>query len=288
MGNDLDPNELGASVRAWRERLAPSAVGLPSHGSRRTSGLRREELAALAGVSVDYLVRLEQGRSTSPSAQVVASLARALALSSDERDHLYRLAKHAVPDDRLVPTLLTPGIERMVARLSDAAVSVHDMAWTILAWNATWAALMGDPSTLSARDRNIAWRHFTNNNTKTNGSRIDRPTDDTGEFEHGVVADLRAALGRYPHDPGLRRLITDLRNASDVFAELWSARDVAVHRASRKTVVHPDVGPVTVDCDVLRTEGSGLTVIVYTATPGSVDAEKLDLIRVIGLQQMAL
>jgi len=273
-------------VRAWRERLAPSAVGLPSHGSRRTSGLRREELAALAGVSVDYLVRLEQGRSTSPSAQVVASLARALALSSDERDHLYRLAKHAVPDARLVPTLLTPGIERMVARLSDAAVSVHDMAWTILAWNATWAALMGDPSALSARDRNIAWRHFTRSGTS--GSRIDRPTDDTAEFEHGVVADLRAALGRYPDDPELRRLITDLRNASERFAELWNAHDVAVHRASRKTVVHPEVGPVTVDCDVLRAEDSGLTVIVYTAAPGSVDAEKLDLIRVIGLQQMAL
>jgi len=273
-------DELGAFVRTRRERLRPEAVGLPARTSRRTSGLRREDVAALAGVSVDYLVRLEQGRATNPSAQVVAALARALALSADERDHLFRLAHHAVPGSGLLPTTLTPGIDRMISRMNDAAVSVHDPAWTMLAWNATWAALMGDPSGLSGRDRNLIWRHFTGQS-----GRVER--DDTLDFERGAVADLRAATGRYPDDPQLKRLITDLLRESARFAERWEDHDVAVRRLDRKTIRHPAVGPITVDCDVLRTDGSGLTIIVYTAAPGSPDAAKLDLVRVIGLQQLA-
>jgi transcriptional regulator with XRE-family HTH domain len=273
-------DELGESVRAWRERLRPETVGLPRRSGTRTPGLRREDLAALAGVSVDYVVRLEQGRATSPSAQVVAALARALALGPDERDHLFRLARQAVPDVRLLPTTITPGVERIVNRLADAAVCVHDPAWTLLAWNATWAALMGDPSGRRGRERNVAWRHFTGAE-----SRIER--GGAADFERDVVADLRAATGRYPDDPQLRRLIADLRRESARFAELWAGHDVAVRRADRKTVRHPEVGDITVDCDVLRTDDTGLTVIVYTAASGSPDAEKLDLVRVIGLQQMA-
>jgi transcriptional regulator with XRE-family HTH domain len=274
-----EPDELGASVRAWRERLRPEAVGLPKRSGTRTPGLRREDLAALAGVSVDYVVRLEQGRATNPSTQVVAALARALALGPDERDHLFRLARQAVPDLRLLPTTITPGVKRIVDRLGDAAVSVHDPAWTMLAWNATWAALMGDPSALRGRERNLIWRHFAGV-----GGRIER--DDIDDFEHDVIADLRAATGRYPEDPQLRRLIADLRRESARFAELWAGHEVAVRRADRKTVRHPDVGAITVDCDMLRTVDTGLTVIVYTAARGSADAEKLDLVRVIGLQQM--
>ncbi len=266
-------------VRACRERLDPAAVGLPARASRRTAGLRREDVAALAGVSVDYLVRLEQGRATHPSAQVVSALARALALSGDQRDHLFRLAGQVVPRSGLLPTALTPGIDRMILRMNDAAVSVHDPAWTILAWNATWAALMGDPSALVGRERNVVWRHFTGI-----AGRVAR--DDAADFERETVADLRSATGRYPEDPDLQRLIADLRGDSARFAELWAAHDVEVRRADRKTVVHPDVGPITVDCDVLRTDGSGLTIIMYTAAPGTPDAEKLDLVRVIGLQQM--
>ena len=271
--------ELGACVRAWRERTTPADVGLPSGGRRRTAGLRREELATLAGLSVDYLVRLEQGRSANPSRQVVASLARALRLTEAERDHLYRLAGHTPPGPHQMPDHLTPGVQRLLDRL-DAAVSVHDPAWTIFAWNPAWAALMGDPSAWSGRERNIVWRAFAGLPT-----RLIRGDEEARAFKRGTVADLRAVLGRYPQDPALRSLINDL-NRIEEFRGLWATAQVAENHSARKTIDHPEVGPLTLDCDVLTVAGSDLRVIAYTAAPGSVDAERFDLVRVIGLQRL--
>ena len=271
--------ELGAVVRAWRERTTPADVGLPSGGRRRTAGLRREELATLAGVSVDYLVRLEQGRAYNPSRQVVASLARALRLTEPERDHLYRLAGHIPPGPHQMPEHLTPGVQRLLDRL-DAAVSVHDPAWTILAWNPAWAALMGDPSAWSGRERNIVWRAFAGLPT-----RLVRNDEEARAFKRGTVADLRAVLGRYPRDPVLRSLINDL-NRIEEFRTLWATAQVAENHSARKTIDHPEVGPLTLDCDVLTVAGSDLRVIAYTAAPGSVDADRFDLVRVIGLQRL--
>jgi len=271
--------ELGACVRAWRERTTPADVGLPSGGRRRTAGLRREELATLAGLSVDYLVRLEQGRSANPSRQVVASLARALRLTEAERDHLYRLAGHTPPGPHQMPDHPTPGVQRLLDRL-DAAVSVHDPAWTILAWNPAWAALMGDPSAWSGRERNIVWRAFAGLPT-----RLIRGDEEARAFKRGTVADLRAVLGRYPLDPALRSLINDL-NRIEEFRGLWATAQVAENHSARKTIDHPEVGPLTLDCDVLTVAGSDLRVIAYTAAPGSVDAERFDLVRVIGLQRL--
>jgi transcriptional regulator with XRE-family HTH domain len=281
--SSADPaNDLGLCVRAWRERLSPAAAGLPDGGRRRTSGLRREEVAAMAGVSVDYLNRLEQGRASNPSAQVLASLARALRLTVDERDHLYRLAGHASPTPQLISHHLTPGVQRMIERLDDAAVSVYDAMWTVIAWNPTWAALMGDPSVLGDRDRNLLRRHFTGV-----PGRVVRESDEgVAEFERSAVADLRAAAGRYPDDGALRVLIDDLGRVSARFAELWAAADVAVRREDRKTIDHPEVGPITLDCDVLSVAQSDLRMVVYTAEPGSVDADKLALVRVVGLQHL--
>jgi transcriptional regulator with XRE-family HTH domain len=274
-------NELGLCLRAWRERLSPTAVGLPQHGHRRTSGLRREELSALADLSVDYLIRLEQGRASNPSPQVTAGLARALRLTDDERDHLYRVAGHAPPGRHQVPTHITPGVQRLLDRL-DAAVSVHDAGWTVLAWNPAWAALMGDPSSLTGRDRNIIWRHFLGP-----PGRLVRTPAEVTDFERIAVSDLRAVFGRYPLDEGLRAFITDLRRASPEFARHWASPEVADLHADRKTFRHPEVGQLTLDCDVLTVSGSDLRVVAYTAVPGSVDAELFDLIRVIGLQHLS-
>jgi transcriptional regulator with XRE-family HTH domain len=257
----------------------PADVGLPSGGRRRTAGLRREELATLAGVSVDYLVRLEQGRSANPSRQVVSSLARALRLTEPERDHLYRLAGHVPPGPHQMPDHPTPAVQRLLDRL-DAAVSVHDPAWTILGWNPAWAALMGDPSAWNGRERNIAWRAFAGLPT-----RLVRTDEEARAFKRGTVADLRAALGRYPHDSALRSLINDL-NRIEEFRRLWAIARVAENHSARKTIDHPEVGPLTLDCDVLTVAGSDLRVIAYTAAPGSVDAERFDLVRVIGLQRL--
>jgi transcriptional regulator with XRE-family HTH domain len=236
----------------------------------------------LAGMSADYVTRLEQGRSTHPSAQVLAALARALQLSADERSYLFRLAGHRAPATGRICSHLTPGVQRLLRRLDDIPVGVYDAAWTLVAWNQTWAALMGDPSGRRLRDQNLLWRYFTGQ-----PGRVRRGGQQAAEFEAEVVADLRSAAGRYPDDDDLRRLIYDLGQASARFAELWQARAVAVHTADRKSIEHPEVGTVTLDCDVFTVQGSDLRVIAYTAEPGSDDAAKLALLRVIGLQAMS-
>jgi transcriptional regulator with XRE-family HTH domain len=146
--------EFGRTVRRWRDRVAPETVGVPVGRRRRATGLRREELAALAGISADYLTRLEQGRAIAPSAQVVEALARALRLSDTERDLLYQLAGHAAPGPGIVSSRLTPSVQRLLDRLAHTPVVVYDATWTLVLANAPYDALMGarssSPSTTSA------------------------------------------------------------------------------------------------------------------------------------------
>ena len=127
---------IGPYIQSWRHRLQPVDAGLPADSPRRTRGLRREELASLAGISVDYLVRLEQGRAANPSAQVLAALSRALRLTTDERDHLYTVAGQAPPRRSAMATHVAPSVQRLVDRLADLPVAVYDPAWTIITWNA--------------------------------------------------------------------------------------------------------------------------------------------------------
>lgn len=275
-------DSVASYLRAWRARLQPGDVGLPDAGPRRTRGLRREELAALAGISVDYLVRLEQGRAVNPSPSVLAALARALRLDHDERDHLYLVAGQVPPRKTEVPTHVTPGIQRLVDRLGDVPVAVYDAAWTIILWNATWAAVMGDPSTRTGRDRNIIWRTFTGP-----PGRVVKSAAEAAAFEEFAVADLRRVLGTYPDDARLQQLVADLRRASPRFAELWQRHIVTQpDTGGAKVVGHPDVGRITLDCDVLTVSGTDLRIVVYTVDPASSDAQKLDLIRVLGLQRL--
>ncbi len=246
---------------------------------RRVAGLRREEVARLAGVSVDYLARLEQGRAQRPSPSVLAALARALRLTGDERSHLFRLAGHAEPGPGTIDRHVTPSLQRLLDRLTDTPVMVVDAAGEIVAANPLAAALVGDLSGASRRERTIAWRHFTGM-----PSRIVRTPDERAAAEAGLVAELRVALGRHPADEYLTALIADLRDLSPRFAELWEQHPVAHAPAKRKTFAHPEVGAVTLDCDELSVEGSDLKVIVYTAPAGSADAKSLALLAAIGLQ----
>jgi transcriptional regulator with XRE-family HTH domain len=146
--------EFGQAVRRWRDRASPDAAGLPAGGRRRAAGLRREELALLAGISVDYITRLEQGRASSPSAQVTDALARALRLSPQEREHLFRLAGLAPPGPDMVPSFVTPSVHRLLDRLAGVPVAVYDASWTLLLANPPYAALMGDPSGWRGNERN--------------------------------------------------------------------------------------------------------------------------------------
>jgi transcriptional regulator with XRE-family HTH domain len=277
----MDSDELASCLRTWRDRLTPADVGLPVGGTRRAPGLRREEVANLAGLSVDYLARLEQGRATHPSPSVLGPLARALRLSNDERDHLYRVAGHAAPADGTMNRHITPGIQRMLDRLGDVPVMVVDGAWTIIAMNPLATALMGELPD-DERARNTVWRQFTGA-----PSRLVRTEEEIATMEAQCVADLHDVLGRHPADEGLRSLVDDLLEASPRFAALWEEHPVAQHVAMRKTFAHPEVGEITVDCDHLAVAGTDLRLIVYTVPPGSSDANALALLGAVGLQSFS-
>jgi transcriptional regulator with XRE-family HTH domain len=274
-------SEFGQAVRRWRDRVSPDAAGLPAGGHRRAAGLRREELALLAGISVDYITRLEQGRASNPSGQVVEALARALRLSSTERAHLFRLAGLAPPGPEEVPTYITPSIQRLLDRLVGTPVAVYDVAWTLLVANPPWAALMGDPSGWRGNERNGVWRNFLGER-----SRVRQTAEARRTLEESQVADLRTAAARYPTDQRLARLIAELRAQSPRFAQLWESGGVGRHEASRKTVDHPAVGAVTLDCDVLTVKGGDQRIMIYTAEPGTEDAERLALLIVLGTQSL--
>jgi transcriptional regulator with XRE-family HTH domain len=244
--------------------------------------LRREELALLAGISADYITRLEQGRASAPSAQVVEALARALRLAPEEREHLYRLAGLVPPGADMVPAFITPSVHRLLDRLAGVPVAVYDAVWTLLLANPPYAALMGDPSGWRGNERNGVWRNF----VLPQASRVRQGMRERREFEAALVADLRAAAARYPADRQLRKLIADLREASARFAELWAEGIVGQHEAARKTIDHPAAGQLVLDCDVLSVRGSDLRIMIYTAEPGTADADRLALSTVLGTQSL--
>jgi transcriptional regulator with XRE-family HTH domain len=273
---------LGAMIRTWRDRLPPSAAGLPVARGRRTTGLRREELAELAGVSVDYVVRLEQGRATTPSASVVAALARALQLSTAERDHLYRLAQLVAPADGTIGDHLPPSVQRVLIRLRDVPVAAFAADWQMVWWNQSWTALLGDPSAVPPRLRNFARDRFPVDAGQTSIARWPVTESDPDTTDAALVSDLRRATGRFPRDRRLATLIRELNAGNERFAELWATGEVAVNRNVHKTVDHPSVGPITVDCDILTDGDSELKIVIMTAAPGSEDESRLQLTTVIG------
>ncbi|MFD0319122.1 helix-turn-helix transcriptional regulator [Streptomyces flavalbus] len=273
--------EFGQAVRRWRERVSPEAAGLPAGGQRRTPGLRREELSQLAGISVDYVTRLEQGRATSPSPQVVEALARALRLSAPERAHLFHLAGLQPPGPDSVPAHLTPGVQRVLDRLTHTPVAVFDAAWTLLVANPPYAALMGDPSRWQGHQRNAVWRNFLDPDDRVRHTARSRL-----ELRTALVANLRAVTARYPADRRLRRLVAELRGRSELFATLWDTGVAGHHEAARKIIDHPRVGAVALDCDILTVAGSDLHIMVYTAEPGTEDADRLALITALGTQSL--
>jgi len=275
-----DAPNFAAVLRSWRTRLQPADVGLPFRsGTRRTAGLRREEVAWLAGISPDYIKRLEQGRAH-PSVAIVRALARTLRLSDAEYELACRLAGHAPQPGGLVPRHIGPSVQRVLDRLADTPVAVFDAAWTLIEHNDAWAALTGDDwHGRDLRSANIVWRTF---------------HDDTGRVRHpdpqvhkaSLVADLRDVATRYPADRELNDMIGTLRTSSPEFARLWEGSAVAHHRSERKTVDHPHVGEVELDCDVLSAHGADLRIVVYTAAPGSEAADKLRLLTVLGTEIM--
>ncbi len=275
----MDRTELGDALRTWRERLRPADVGLPAGVRRRTPGLRREEVAQLAGVSVDYLTRLEQARGPHPSEAVVGALARALRLNDTEREHLHRVAGATPPGPGRIRSTVRPSVQRLMDRFTDLPALLMDAKTDVLAWNPMATALLGDLSAMPMSARNMARSGFT-------GPFRDQNAADRERLDRAMVSDLRRSAARYPDDPDLRRLVAELRAASPAFDRLWALRELDERHADTKTIHHRDLGPLQLDCNVLLVHADDQVLLVYSAAPGTPAADALDLLRVIGLQQV--
>ncbi|MER5622619.1 helix-turn-helix transcriptional regulator [Streptosporangium sp. NPDC002544] len=272
----MDRAELAEVLRTARARVRPQDVGLPSGTRRQVPGLRREEVAMLASLSVDYVVRLEQGRGPRPSSQVIAALAQALRLDDDDRDLVFRLAGHEPPQAGRIATVIRPSVLRLLDRMADLPVLVLSAKGDVLAWNPLAAALQGDMSAWPQRQRNLIWQRF------LGSSRCQVGEDDAAA--RASVGTLRAAQARYPNDPELARMITGLRRGSPRFDELWREGRSSPWRTATKSIAHPELGTITLDCDTLLLPDSDQTVLVYSAEPGTPEATALDMLRVTGLQ----
>ncbi|WP_426595060.1 helix-turn-helix transcriptional regulator [Cellulomonas sp. McL0617] len=231
------------------------------------------------------MVRLEQGRGPQPSTQVLASLARALRLDDDARDELFHLAGSPPPLPGRVDEHVRPSVQRLLDRLSDLPTMVLSARADILAWNAMASALLGDWSVVPRRQRNTTWQRFLGT-PDPRRSRVAMSQEEHAETAAQSVASLRATAARYPDDPGVRDLVSELRRGSPAFDELWRTGGPGAWRMTRKTIEHPSLGPITLDCDSLHVLDCDQTVIVYSAEPGSPEAESLALLRVLGTQWM--
>jgi transcriptional regulator with XRE-family HTH domain len=279
----MDRNQLADFLRRRRTSVQPADVGLTGGPRRRTPGLRREEVAALAGMSTDYYVRLEQARGPHPSAQLLAALARALRLSDDERDHLFYLAGQQPPMPHGPTGHVGPALLHMLDRMNDIPATVLSDTGEVLVQNPLSVALLGNLSGSQARDRNFNWRWFTDP-----GLPARYPVEDHEHHSRAHVADLRATAGRRQHDPDVVDLVRALRSASPEFDRLWQEHVVAVRRSDTKRLVHPEVGVVHVDCETLLTPAQDQKLMIFTPRPGTGAAEQLRLLAVIGAERLGV
>ncbi|MEV6672150.1 helix-turn-helix transcriptional regulator [Streptomyces sp. NPDC051162] len=237
--------ELAAFLRTRRERLNPHDFDLPlGRRSRRTPGLRREEVAELAGVSTDYIVRLEQARGLRPSADATEALARALRLAPDERAYLFDLAQQRPRNADKPATSAAPPLARLVADLSPLPAMLMNHRYDILAWNDEMARLLVDFDTLPPSQRNAMWLCLMHPELR------DLYVDRERVVREGI-AHLRAAWAAHPEDQALTDLISEFTTHDEDFARLWADRDIHVNGRGRKVMRHPDVGVITVDFEVL-------------------------------------
>ncbi|MBR7674023.1 helix-turn-helix transcriptional regulator [Streptomyces daliensis] len=263
-------NHLGDFLRARRADLQPQDVGMASYGARRVAGLRREEVAVLAGVNADYYTRLEQGRERNPSPQVIEALAHALCLDADARAHLYRLAG-AVPDDRpgaRTPERVGPALRQLMDGYPNTPALVMSRTLDLLATNALADALYApfDPVDNLARMTFLdpVGRDF---------------YADWNRTAEATVANLRQAVGFEPDNPRLNELVRTLGAHSPEFSRLWNAHTVRGKTRDAKHILHPDVGPLALTYQTFDVrDAPGQQLVIYHAEPGSSSAEALHLL----------
>ncbi|MFY0408456.1 helix-turn-helix transcriptional regulator [Solicola sp. PLA-1-18] len=273
----IDRPGLAAFVRHRRESLQPEDVGLPRGQRRRTSGLRREEVAALCHMSTDYYTRIERERGPHPSSQMIAAMAQGLHLSLDERDHLFRLAGHEPPSRGSDGRHVGPGLLRILDRLGDTAAEIITEVGETLRQTPLGVALTGDATRWSGPERSLGFRWFA-----VPESRSVYHPDDHRFMSRLFASGLREVVARRGPGSHPARLAGQLLGRSEEFAELWDAHEVGLRPKETKRLVHPEVGTVELHCQTLLDPEQSHHLLVYTAVPGSESHEKLQLLSVIG------
>ncbi|MFD4988612.1 helix-turn-helix domain-containing protein [Streptomyces sp. NPDC058374] len=266
--------ELGDFLRACRDGLPPAEAGIPVYGRRRVPGLRREEVADLAGVSVDYVVRLEQGRVAGASRAVLVALAHALRLRPDEEAYLLRSVTtagtgRAAGEAPVRP--VSPATRLLLDSVAGVPALVLGRRMDVLAWNTLGAALFTDFGRVPPERRNHVRLAFLDPEVRSRYADWDRVARE-------CVAYLRMEAGRYPDDPRLDGLVRELSAADPDFGKWWGSHQVAAQNRGRKRFVHPYAGELTLDFQVFDVRGDPAPeqmLVVYTAEPGSRSAEAL-------------
>ena len=278
----IDRAGLAAFLRRRRESLQPEDVGLPRGQRRRTSGLRREEVAVLCHMSTDYYSRIERERGPQPSEQMIASIAQGLHLTLDERDHLFRLAGHHPPVRGAVSEHISPGLLRILDRLEDTPAEIVTELGETLRQSPLGVALTGDLTRYSGPARSLGYRWFTDPATRRLYAEEDHPFL-SRMFASGLraVATLRGPDSRAAH------LAELLLPQSKEFRTVWDAQEVGLRPHAVKHFVHPELGGLELNCQSLLDPDQAHRLLVYTAVPGTESHEKLQLLSVIGTQAMA-
>ncbi|GAA4786762.1 helix-turn-helix transcriptional regulator [Actinomycetospora chlora] len=273
----IDRAGLAAFLRRRREALQPEDVGLPRGARRRTSGLRREEVAALCHMSSDYYARLERERGPQPSPQMIASMAQGLHLSLDERDHLFRLAGQHPPARGAGGEHISPGLLRILDRLTDTPAEIVTELGETLRQTPLAVALTGDTTQYTGPARSIGFRWFTDP-----AARDLYPAEDHDLLSRRFVSGLRSAVAL--RGPGSRaaQLAELLLPRSEEFRALWDTHEIGVRPDGLKRLVHPEVGALELHCQTLLDPDQSHLLLVYTAVPGSESHDKLQLLSVIG------
>ena len=277
----MDTAGLASFLRARREALQPDDVGLPRGPRRRTPGLRREEVAALAGMSADYYARLERGGGPRPSEQILSVIARALRLTLPERDHVFTIAGHRAPGSDARGSHVDPGMLRVLDRLDDTPAQIVDGLGETLVQNDAARALLGDETSFTGADRTAAHRWFTDPRSRSLYAERDHE-------QHGrtVVALLRAALTAQGRGSRADRLVAALTATSEEFRRYWEDQQVGLTFVQEKHFRHPVVGDLDLYCQILTDQGQQQSLLVFTATPGTEHAERLRLLVVLGAQHL--
>ena len=277
----IDRTGLAEFLRRRRESLQPEDVGLPRGPRRRTTGLRREEVASLCHMSTDYYSRLERERGPQPSGQMIASIAQGLHLSLDERDHLFRLAGHNPPARGAVSEHISPGLLRIFDRLHDTPAEIVTELGETLRQTPLGVALTGDLTLYRGPDRSLGYRWFTDPATR----QLYDP-DDHAFLSRMFASGLRGVVTL--RGPGSRaaHLADLLLDQSEEFQDVWKAHEVGIRPNELKNFIHPELGALALTCQTLLDPVQSHFLLVYTAIPGSESYEKLQLLSVIGTQSL--